>query len=121
MVNRDQLDADIANNLASIAERQQQLEADPIAMDDFLRAQRADEERLVTKRNAEDLVFETTARPRPAPEPQAAADADVWIDAITEFVCGYTARQLAPLKKEIAELRGQVKLLSELLVKNDRT
>src|SRR5262245_17641100 len=104
------------------------LEADPIATDDYLRGQREEEEALVKKRNATDLIYKTTMRPAPAPEPSPAptlvAVDDVWMDAIAEFVVRFTERELAPrdkeitaLKSELAELRAQVKTLTELLVK----
>src|SRR5262245_54174017 len=105
-----------------------QLEADPIAMDDYLRDQREEEEALVKKRNATNLTYKTTTRPAPAPEPAPAptltADDEVWMDAIAEFVVRFTERKLGPrdkqltaLKAELAELRGQVKTLTELLMK----
>ena len=97
-----------------------------IAFDDKLRAERAEEEatgysaKMVTKRNAADLIYKTTYQPPPESDCFNEEQAEALVTVIVEERKRERAertQELAVLKAELAELRGKVDILTALLGK----
>jgi hypothetical protein len=114
----EELQEKSAEGRAEIERKQAEREADPIAYDNWIRAEATLPElpEFVTKTNENGLVT-------PAPEPQPElAFTDEQADAIGYVVAAERKRErkeleksLAPMRERIAHLEGKVEMLLQLL------